>query len=183
MNYSTPGHPVHHQLQELSQTQVHWVGDAIQPSHPLPSPSPLAFNLFPASGSFQMSQLFISGGQNIGVSASVSVLPMNIQDWFPLGLNDLILESKVIPEWPNAFPYFLQFMTEFCSKELMIWVTASSKSCFWWLYRAFPSSAAKNIINLISVLTTWWCLCIESSLGLLKKGVCYDWQVLLTKLC
>ena len=40
---------------------------------------------FPASGSFQMSQFFASGGQNIGVSASVSVLPTNIQDWFPLG--------------------------------------------------------------------------------------------------
>ena len=40
---------------------------------------------FPASGSFQMSQFFTSGGQNIGVSASASVLPMNIQDWFPLG--------------------------------------------------------------------------------------------------
>jgi len=40
---------------------------------------------FPASGSFQMSQLFASGGQSIGVSASASVLPMNIQDWFPLG--------------------------------------------------------------------------------------------------
>ena len=41
----TPGFPVHHQLVELAQTHVHWVGDAIQPSHPLPSPSPLAFNL------------------------------------------------------------------------------------------------------------------------------------------
>ena len=40
---------------------------------------------FPASGSFQMSQLFASGGQSIGVSASASVLPMNLQDWFPLG--------------------------------------------------------------------------------------------------
>ena len=45
---------------------------------------------FPASGSFQMSQLFTSGGQRIGVSASASVLPMNIQDWFPLGLTGLI---------------------------------------------------------------------------------------------
>ena len=50
---------------------------------------------FPASGSFQMSQLFISGGQRIGVSASTSVLPMNIQDWFPLGLTGWIsLQSK-----------------------------------------------------------------------------------------
>ena len=45
---------------------------------------------FPASGSFQISQLFASGGQSIGVSASASVLPMNIQDWFPLGWSDWI---------------------------------------------------------------------------------------------
>ena len=50
---------------------------------------------FPTSGSFQMSQLFISGGQNIGVSASTSVLPVNTQDWFPLGWTDWIsLQSK-----------------------------------------------------------------------------------------
>ena len=50
---------------------------------------------FPASGSFQMSWFFTSGGQSIGVSASTSVLPMNIQDWFPLGLTGLIsLQSK-----------------------------------------------------------------------------------------
>ena len=45
---------------------------------------------FPASGSFPISQFFASGGQSIGVSASASVLPMNIQDWFPLGLTGLI---------------------------------------------------------------------------------------------
>ena len=50
---------------------------------------------FPASGSFPMSQLFASGGQGIGVSASTSVLPMNIQDWFPLGWTHWIsLKSK-----------------------------------------------------------------------------------------
>ena len=91
---STPGLPVHHQLSEFTQTHVHWVGDAIQPYHPLSSPSPPFFNL-PASGSFPMSQLFASGGQNIGVSASASVLPMNIQDWFPLGWTGWIsLQSK-----------------------------------------------------------------------------------------
>ena len=53
------------------------------------------FQSFPASGSSQMSQFFASGGQSIGVSASASVLPMNIQDWFPSGLTGLIsLESK-----------------------------------------------------------------------------------------
>ena len=49
---------------------------------------------FPASGSFPVSQLFTSGGQSIGVSASTSVLPMNVQGWFHLGLTDLFLQSK-----------------------------------------------------------------------------------------
>ena len=56
----------------------------------------------------------------------------------------------------------------------MIWSTVSSWSCFCWLYRASPSLAAKNIINPISVLTIWWCPCVESSLVLLEEGVCYD---------
>ena len=63
---STPGLPVHHQLPELAQTHVRWVGDAIQPSHPLSSPSPPAFNLSQHQ-SFQMSQLFTSGGQSITI--------------------------------------------------------------------------------------------------------------------
>ena len=57
--------------------------------HPTISSSVVSFSShlqsFSASGSFQISQLFVSGGQSIGVSASTSVLPMNIQDWFPLG--------------------------------------------------------------------------------------------------
>ena len=84
MDCSTPGFPVHHRLSELAQTHVHWISDAIQPSHPLLSPSPPAFNLSQHQGLFQWSQFFISGGQSTRVSASASVLPMNIQDWFPL---------------------------------------------------------------------------------------------------
>ena len=79
-NCSTPGFPVHHQLPELAQAHVHQVGDAIQPSYPLLSHSPPAFNLSPASRYFLRSQFFALGGQSIGVSASASVLPMNIQD-------------------------------------------------------------------------------------------------------
>ena len=52
MDRSTPGLPVHHQLPEFAQTHVHWVGDAIQPSHPLSSPSPPAFNLSQHQGLF-----------------------------------------------------------------------------------------------------------------------------------
>ena len=84
MDCSTPGFPVHHQLLELAQTHVHRIGDAIQPSHSLSSPSPPTFKLSQHQGLF-MSQFFASGGQSIGLSASTSVLPMNIQDWFPLG--------------------------------------------------------------------------------------------------
>ena len=67
--------------------------------HPTISSSVIPFSSclqsFPASGSFPMSRLFASGGQSIGVSASASVLPMNIQDWFPLGLTGWIsLQSK-----------------------------------------------------------------------------------------
>ena len=53
MNRSSPGLPVHHQLPELTQTHVHWVGDAIQPSHPLLSPFPTAFNLSQHWGLFE----------------------------------------------------------------------------------------------------------------------------------
>ena len=60
-----------------------------------------------------------------------------------------------MPEWSGGFPYFLQFKSEFGSKEFMIWATVSSQSCFCWLLRASPSLAAKNIINLILVLTIW----------------------------
>ena len=95
MNCSTPGLPVHHQLPEFIQTHIHWVGDAIQPSHPLSSPSPPAPQSLPASESFLMSQLFTWGGQSIGVSASASVLPMNTQDWSPLEWTGWIsLQSK-----------------------------------------------------------------------------------------
>ena len=83
--HGLPGFPVHHQLPELTQTHVHWVGDANQPSHPVSSLSPPAFNLSQHQSLFPMSQFFASGGQSIGVSASASVLPKNIQDWFPLG--------------------------------------------------------------------------------------------------
>ena len=91
---NTPGFTVHHQLLELAQTHVHRVSDAIQPSHPLLSPSPPAFNLAQHQGLLQ-SQFFASGGQSIGVSASASVLPMNFQNWFPLGWTGWIsLQSK-----------------------------------------------------------------------------------------
>ena len=75
MDCSTPGFPAHHQLPELTQTHVHRIGDAIQPSHPL-VPFSSCLQSFPASGSFPMSQFFTSGGKNIGIS-SLSISPSN----------------------------------------------------------------------------------------------------------
>ena len=85
MDCSTPGFPVHRHLPEITKTHVNWVGDTIQPSSSSVIPFSSCLQSFPASGSFPMSQFFTSGAQSIGVSASASVLPMNIQDWFPLG--------------------------------------------------------------------------------------------------
>ena len=94
MNCSTPGFPFHHHQSELAQTHVHWVGNAIQPSHPLLSPSPPAFNLSQAQDPFQ----WVSSSPqwpSIGVSTSAWILPMHIQDWFPLGWTSWIsLQSK-----------------------------------------------------------------------------------------
>ena len=86
-------------------------------SHPLSSPSPPRLQSFPASGSFPMSQFFPSGGQSIGVSASASVLPMNIQDWFsyhwlvgsPCSLRDC-QESSLTPQFKSINSSVLSFL-------------------------------------------------------------------------
>ena len=110
--------PCHHQLPEFTKTHVHWVGDAIQLSHPLSSPSPLAFNPFPASGSFQMSQFFTLGSQSTGVSASASVLPMNIQDWFPSGWTDWI---SLLSKWfLGVFPNITVRNHQFFGAQVLI---------------------------------------------------------------
>ena len=82
MNRSMPDLPVHHQLPEFTQTHVHWVSDAIQPSRPLSSPSPPA-PIPSQHQSFSMSQLFSWGGQSTGISALASFLPKNTQGWSP----------------------------------------------------------------------------------------------------
>ena len=88
MNHSTQGLPVHHQLLEFTQTHVH----PVMPSSHLILSCPKSL---PALGSFPMSQLLTWGCQIIGVSASTSLLPMNTQDWSPLGWTGWIfLKSK-----------------------------------------------------------------------------------------
>ena len=72
MDCSTPGFPVHHQLPELAQTHVHQVSDAIQPSHPLSSPSPPAFNLFQPQGLFQLVTSLNQAPEDWSFSFSIS---------------------------------------------------------------------------------------------------------------
>ena len=84
MNCSTPGFPVHHKLPKLAQTHVCWVGEAIQPTHPLLSPSLSAFSLSRIRVFSSGSVLCIKCPKYWSFSFSISL--MNVQDWFPLGL-------------------------------------------------------------------------------------------------
>ena len=106
MNRSTPGLPVHHQLLEFTQTHIHRVSDAIQPTHPLSSPSPPAPN--PSQHqSFPMSQLFAWGGQSAGVSALASFLPKNTQGWSPLEQTGCSLELFYV-KWVSQYKNILR---------------------------------------------------------------------------
>ena len=96
MDCSMPGFPVYHQLLEPTHSNSY---PSCQWCHPNTSSPVIPFfsclQSFPASGSFPVSQLFTSGGRSIGAAALASVLPVNVQDWFPLGLTGLIsLQSK-----------------------------------------------------------------------------------------
>ena len=177
MDCSTPGCTVLHYLPEIAQTHVHWDDDAIQPSHPLSSPSPPAFNLaqhqfFPVleKNSFPMSWFFTSGGQSIGASALASVLPKNIQDWFPLGLTGWSLysprnssksllqhhNSKASTLWRSAF-FMVQFshpyMTTGKTTALTIWTFVSKVTQPWnsLLYRQENKASEGKLTFFIKV--------------------------------
>ena len=90
MDFSKPGLPIHHQLLKFAHTRVHWVGDAFQLFHPMSSPSLPAFNLSQHQGIFHWVGCLHQVAKSIGASASASVPPMAIQDWFLLGLTSLI---------------------------------------------------------------------------------------------
>ena len=96
MNRSTPGLPVHYQFLGLTQAHVHWVGDAIQPSHPLSSPSPPAFNLSQHQGLFKWVSSLHQVARVLEFQLQhQSFLPMNTQDWSPLEWTSWIsLQSK-----------------------------------------------------------------------------------------
>ena len=116
MNCSTPGLPVHHQLPEFTQTHVHWVGDAIQPSHPLASPSPPALNLSLHQGLFKwVSSLHqvakvLEFQLTISLSNEYSGLISFRMDW--LDLSTVFSNTTV---WKH------QFLHQFFRAQLSLW--------------------------------------------------------------
>ena len=121
---STPGFPVLHCIPEFSQAHVHWVEDTIQLSHPL-FPILLLPSVFPSIRIFPMNWLFPSGSKNMGALASSSVLPMNIQDWFLLGL---------IARDVNAVKYFSKgvvvIYSPTCSVWRSLWLQVFFNTCY-----------------------------------------------------
>ena len=149
MDCGMPGFPVHHQLLKLAQIHVHWWW------HPTISFSVVPFSSclqsFPASGSFQMSHFFPSGGQSIGISASTSVLPMNTQDWSPLGWTGWIsLQSKGLS---RVFSNTIVQKHQFFGVQLSLWSTSHiytslQEKPYLWLDR--PFLAMSLLFNMLS---------------------------------
>ena len=134
MDFSTPGLHLHHQLPEFTQTHVNWVGGVIQPFHPLLSPPPPAFNLSQNHILFKWHMIFFtSGGKNIGVSASTSVLSMSIQDWFPLGRTGwMFLQSKGLSRvFFNTtvlkYQFFGTQLSSYSNSHIHSWLLANPK--------------------------------------------------------
>ena len=128
-NYSTPGFPVLHYFPEFAQTHVHWVSDAIQPSHPLLPPFPSALDLPLHQGLFQWVSSLHQEVLSIRASASASALPMNIQGWFPLGVTGL---SPFSPrDSQRVFSFTVIQKHQFFSARPSLW--SNSHIHTWWL--------------------------------------------------
>ena len=123
MGCSTPGFPALHYLPEVAQSHIPWVTDAIQPSHHLSSPSPPAFNLSQHQGLFQWVGSLHHVAKVLGASAPASVLPMNIQSWFPLGLTDLLAVQRTLSTTLQKFQFY--------GAQLSLW--SNSNFCTWLL--------------------------------------------------
>ena len=116
-------------LLKLTSIELVIVGDAIQPSCSSVVPFFSSLQSFPASGSFPVSQFFTSGGQSIGASASASVPPMNIYNWFPLGLTGLIF---LLSKWfSRVFSNTTVQKHQFFGAQSSVW--SKSHICTWLL--------------------------------------------------
>jgi len=137
---ASPSFPVLHCLLEFSHTHILWVSDAIQTS--LSSPSPPALY----SDSFPMSQLFASGGQSTGASTSPSVLPVNIQSWFPLGLTGLI--NWILLKFMSIEPVMLSNHFILCCPFLLVLQSFPASGSFpmSWLFASGGQSIGASFL-------------------------------------
>ena len=153
MDCSMVGFTVLHCFPGFAQTHVHCVGNAIQPSHPLSSPSP-ALNLFQHQGLFQWIGSSNQVAKVLALLASASVLPINIQGWFSLGLTGLIslqykglssllqhLNSKASILWREAF-FMVQLSCPYMTAGKTIALTR----------QAFVSKVTSLLFNMLSRL-------------------------------
>ena len=148
---AAPGFPILHYVPECTQTHVHWVADAIQPFHPLSPLSPPALSVSQHQG---LSRWVGCSQQVAKALASASVLPMNIQGWFSLGLTGLIsLQSKGLSRvfssstiWKHQFFRFLYGLTltsmhDYWKRQIShityTWKQTKKKKCYKWTY-LFP---------------------------------------------
>ena len=129
MNHSMPGLPVHHQLLESTETHVLCVGDAIQPSHPLSSPSPPAPNPSQHQGLFQWVNSSHELAKILEFSALASVLPMNTQDWSPLFLfyfifltfDMIIFFNEILSQRRKKIPLLIHQESSFRSNRGLVY--------------------------------------------------------------
>ena len=148
MDCSTPGFPVHYHLELLKLVSI----ELVMPSNHLILCHPLLFlpSIFPSirwEVSQPMSQLFTPGGQSIGASASVPVLPMTIQGWFPLGLTGFIsLLSKGLS---RVFSSTTVWKHQFCGAQPSLWCNSHIGT---WL-------VGKPELWLYRPLSAKWCFC------------------------
>ena len=154
MNCSTPGLPVLHWLPQFAQIQVHWISEAIQWSHPLPPPFPLALSLSQHQDLFQLVGSSHQVAKGIGASALASVLPVDIQGWFPLRLTGLIsLLSKGL--W-RVFSNTTIPKHQFFGAQPSFWF--NSHICTWllekpwlWPYGPFPTKCCFFLIHCLGL--------------------------------
>ena len=147
LDCSTPVFPVFQHLLELAQTHIRQVGDAIQPSHPLLSPSPLTFNISQQEGLFQWVSSSHQVAKVLELQLQHQFFPMNIQDWFPLRLTDWIsLQSKGLS---RVFSCTTIQRHQFFGTQPSLWLNSHIHT---WLLE-------KTQLWLHEPLLAKWCLC------------------------
>ena len=151
--------------------------------HPTISSSAVPFSShlqsFPASGSFQMSHLFASGGQSIGVSISASVLPMTIQDWFPLGLTGLILQSKGLSRvFSNSTVQRHQFFSTLLSLYNFTKVEkalSQERICLNFMVVCLGEKKVKSLSHVWLFVTLWTLACqAPPFMGISMQKICNE---------